>query len=46
MTGSDKVINDVGGRSVAASGAEPFATSKASDDTARVVNTTISMELA
>jgi len=41
VTGADKMVDDVRRRRVAAGAAEPFATGKALDNTAGIVNTTV-----
>lgn len=40
---ADKVVDDVRGRGVAASTAEPFVTAQTLDDTGRIVDATVSV---
>jgi hypothetical protein len=42
---TNKVVNNVGGRRVAASAAEPLAACEASDDTGRVMNATVAEDI-
>jgi hypothetical protein len=42
VSGTDKMVDDVGGGSVSTSAAEPFATSQAFDNTAWSMNATVS----
>jgi hypothetical protein len=41
MAGSDKMVDNVGGRGVSAGAAEPFGASQATDDAAGVVDATV-----
>ena len=41
VAGTNEMVNNVGGRGIAASAAEPLAACKASDDTGRIMNATV-----
>ena len=45
VAGTNEMVDNVGGRGIAASAAEPLAACQASDDTGRVMNATVAEDI-